>query len=380
MLAAPEFSYVFLLASGAVGAEPVPVEQVQSVLPISAEAEQAAGAVTRDPEPDPDPADSGEAGTPPEESAVEETPPPYIHAQPVIDSGPISFELSDRTVSKAGPDTSADTLTGDIIIVSASPDIPGDPLAGLNLETFEIAQKFDKALVEPVATAYKSVLPEPIRDGLGNFTGNLTEPVNFVNFLLQGKIGKAAETLGRFAINTTLGVGGILDMAKREPFHLPYRYNGFANTMGFYGVEPGAYLYLPIIGSTTLRDVIGDGLDTLLLPSVIGKPFNRPAFTAPVFGIRALNRRFDFEECYDNFVEDSPDPYGTNRDLYLAQRQRAIDILRGRIPDPLSGDGVVCDPASEDAWDERFEDSGQSNSTEADGGVAAKAAEPVRRD
>src|SRR3546814_1283739 len=76
---------------------------------------------------------------------------------------------------------------------------------------------------------------------------------NFLNFLLQFKIGKAAETLGRFAVNTTFGVGGLFDVAKTMPFNLPYRRNGFANTLGFYGVEPGPYFYLPLIGSTTLR-------------------------------------------------------------------------------------------------------------------------------
>src|SRR3546814_5937005 len=68
-------------------------------------------------------------------------------------------------------------------------------------------------------------------------------PVNFLNFLLQFKIGKAAETLGRFVVNTTFGVGGLVDVAKTKPFNLPYRRNGFANTLGFYGVEPGPYFY-----------------------------------------------------------------------------------------------------------------------------------------
>src|SRR3546814_6026547 len=88
----------------------------------------------------------------------------------------------------------------------------------------------------------------PVRDGLGNALRNISEPVNFLNFLLQFKIGKAAETLGRFVVNTTFGVGGLVDVAKTKPFNLPYRRNGFANTLGFYGVEPGPYFYLPLVG------------------------------------------------------------------------------------------------------------------------------------
>src|SRR3546814_2446438 len=91
--------------------------------------------------------------------------------------------------------------------------------------------------------------------GLGNALRNISEPVNFLNFLLQFKIGKAAETLGRFVVNTTFGVGGLVDVAKTKPFNLPYRRNGFANTLGFYGVEPGPYFYLPLVGPTTLRDM-----------------------------------------------------------------------------------------------------------------------------
>src|SRR3546814_4173394 len=98
---------------------------------------------------------------------------------------------------------------------------------------------------------------------------------NFLNFLLQFKIGKAAETLGRFVVNTTFGVGGLVDVAKTKPFNLPYRRNGFANTLGFYGVEPGPYFYLPLVGPTTLRDMAGNGIALLVLPTTVGAPFNR---------------------------------------------------------------------------------------------------------
>ncbi|MFX6258432.1 MlaA family lipoprotein, partial [Acinetobacter baumannii] len=88
--------------------------------------------------------------------------------------------------------------------------------------------------------------PVPVRSGIRNFLYNLREPIVFVNFLLQHKAGKAAETLGRFVVNSTVGVGGLFDMAKRRPIHLPRRPNGFADTLGFYGVKPGPFLFLPL--------------------------------------------------------------------------------------------------------------------------------------
>src|SRR3546814_2571466 len=96
--------------------------------------------------------------------------------------------------------------------------------------------------------------------------------------LLQFKIGKALETVGRFAINSTIGAAGVFDVAKKAPINLPYRSNGFANTLGFYGVEPGPYFFLPLVGPTTLRDMVGDGIDLLVLPVSVGKPFNQTAY------------------------------------------------------------------------------------------------------
>lgn len=97
----------------------------------------------------------------------------------------------------------------------------------------------------------------PIRSGLRNFRFNLHEPIVCVNFLFQHKVGKAGETLARFAINSTIGVAGVFDMAKRRTFRLPRRRNGFGDTMGFYGVKPGPYFFLPLIGPTTARDLLG---------------------------------------------------------------------------------------------------------------------------
>jgi phospholipid-binding lipoprotein MlaA len=121
----------------------------------------------------------------------------------------------------------------------------------LNKVTFAATQAVDRAVIEPAAKAYGKTIPYPIRAGLRHFFTNLTEPVVALNFLLQLKPGKAAETLGRFALNSTVGIGGLLDVAVAKPFKLPYRRNGFANTMAYYGVGPGPFLFVPLVGPTT---------------------------------------------------------------------------------------------------------------------------------
>ncbi|NKB15755.1 MAG: VacJ family lipoprotein [Sphingomonadales bacterium] len=204
-----------------------------------------------------------------------------------------------------------------------------DPIEQINAESYRITQAVDEALVEPLAYAYRDGLPEPIRDGLGNVVRNLGEPSNALNFLLQGKVGKAFETLGRLAINSTIGVGGLFDVAGKKA-DLPYRRNGFANTMGFYGVGPGPYLYLPVTGATTARDLLGSTLDQLLLPIAVGKPFNQTEFAASYFVVNGLDQRLAFDEEIAA-IRATEDPYGVRRDTYLAQRRKEIAALKGEV-------------------------------------------------
>lgn len=165
---------------------------------------------------------------------------------------------------------------------------------------------------------------------------NLGEPSNALNFLLQGKVGKAFETLGRLAINSTIGVGGLFDVAGKKA-GLPYRRNGFANTLGYYGVGPGPYLYLPVTGATTVRDLAGSTLDQLLLPVAFGKPFNRPAYAATYFVVNGLDQRLEFDEELKE-IAAADDPYAYRRDTYLAQRRRDIAALKGEmVPEPENG-------------------------------------------
>ncbi|EAQ28621.1 VacJ-like lipoprotein [Erythrobacter sp. NAP1] len=207
----------------------------------------------------------------------------------------------------------------------------GDPMEEINAASYRITQEVDEALVQPVAYLYRDALPDPIRDGLSNVVRNLREPANFLNFLLQFKIGDALETLGRFAINSTIGVGGLFDVAEKDGIGLPYRRNGFANTLGFYGVGSGPYLYLPIAGATSLRDVIGDTLDQFVLPVAVGRPFNTPEYAIPYFVVSNLDSRLEVDAELDE-IRQTVDPYAARRDTYLYRREREIALLRGEEP------------------------------------------------
>lgn len=266
------------------------------------------------------------------------------------DRADISEAISTVASESAGSETQfsppAEGAGTERAVVAGNPDIvepvivvtglagapPGDPLASINATAFDVTQSVDKAIVGPVAMAYESNIPEPVRDGIGNFLGNLREPLVLLNFLLQLKPGKAAETLGRFAVNSTIGVGGLFDVAKKKPINLLRRPNGFADTMGYYGVQPGAYLFLPILGPTTIRDVIGTAVDGLLLPTAVGAPFNSLTYNIPSGALNSLNERADFDDQLHKIREESDDPYTAARTYYLARRQAEIDVLRGKQP------------------------------------------------
>jgi phospholipid-binding lipoprotein MlaA len=244
----------------------------------------------------------------------------------------------------------APAAPGDIVVTGHTRPPPGDPLERLNEKSFETVQAVDKAVVEPVAKAYNKGLPKPARKGLRNFFANLQEPVVFLAYMLQFKPGKAMETAGRFTINTTLGVAGLFDVAKRKPFFLPYRPNGLANVLGYYGVGPGPYMYLPIVGPTTLRDIVGNTVDKLIVPFAVGKPFNEPKYVIPATILNQLGERAAFDETIQQ-IRSEENPYAYYRELYLKQRKAEIEALHGRTPEepmtPVYGPGLGKAPPPE---------------------------------
>ena len=244
--------------------------------------------------------------------------------------GKQEIEPSPASPVAASSHATAGIQDADIVVTARRRARPSDPLIAANAKSFEATQAVDRSFVRPVAFAYKRNVPAPVRDGLRNFLYNLHEPDVFVNFLLQLKPGKAGKTLARFAINSTLGVGGLIDIAKHKGFGLPRRANGFADTFGYYGIKTGPFLYAPFIGPTTLRDIVGVGLDRFLLPFAVGAPFNQLSFTLPVGVIGTLDHRVEFDDQLHRLHDNAAGAYTASRDFYLAQRQAEIDALHGR--------------------------------------------------
>jgi phospholipid-binding lipoprotein MlaA len=241
-----------------------------------------------------------------------------------------SLQAEAQTQPPAEGETPPEDESGEIVVEGEYGPPAGDPAEKLNATSYRITQAVDDAVIEPIAYAYRDGLPEPIRDGLGNVVRNLGEPSNALNFLLQGKVGKAFGSLGRLAINSTLGIGGLIDIAGKPGINIPYRRNGFANTAGFYGVGPGPYLYLPVTGATSLRDIIGSTLDQALLPFAVGKPFSQPEYAVSYFVVNGLDQRLEVDAELAE-IRASEDPYAARRDTYLAKRAREIAALKGEV-------------------------------------------------
>ncbi|RYI07403.1 MAG: VacJ family lipoprotein, partial [Acetobacteraceae bacterium] len=282
------------------------------------------------------------SGVVPSPPLVDLAPPAGLEAQPQPDTGaPIVIVLpptSSAATDPAGSSgavpsaqaSSADRAPPGEIVITGRKEAAGDPLREINAQSFEVTQKIDDAVMGPAAKTYKETVPSPIRKGIHNFLYNLREPIVFLNYLLQFKPGKAAETVGRFGINSTIGLAGFMDVAKRKPFHLPRRSNGFANTLGYYGVKNGPFLFLPVVGPTTVRDLLGGALDRLVLPVGVGSPFTSLTYSVPAGVLGALDHRTEFDRTLKDLHDNSPDPYAATRAFYLNRRQAEIDQLHGR--------------------------------------------------
>jgi phospholipid-binding lipoprotein MlaA len=198
-----------------------------------------------------------------------------------------------------------------------------DPDERLNRVGFAIYESLDRGLIRPAALAYQHAVPGPVRRGIEHVIINLHEPVVATNDLLQGRFRKARAAFIRFAINSTGGVLGVFDVA--EKLGVPHHENGFALTLGRAGVRPGPYLFIPVVGPSTVRDAIGDGIDTLMDPL----QWLIPARLATVFFTRSLVSGLDQRASADiglrALLADATDPYATLRSVYLQNQQAKIE-------------------------------------------------------
>lgn len=133
-----------------------------------------------------------------------------------------------------------------------------DPYEAQNRTILEQNMKFNQQVVSPIAASYRNTVPEPVREAIGNFSQNLGEPAIFANLILQLRLEAAMQTAGRFAINSTVGVGGLFDFAETQ--NIPHQIGDFGQTLYVWGIRDSNYLILPLIGPTNVRDAIGNGI------------------------------------------------------------------------------------------------------------------------
>jgi phospholipid-binding lipoprotein MlaA len=211
---------------------------------------------------------------------------------------------------------------------TSDPSQPNDPLESMNRGIFSFDQKVDRYVVKPSAEAYVDVVPEPARDGMHNFLTNLDLPVTFANDVLQGEVDRAGQTFGRFTINSTIGVAGILDLA--TPMGIPYHSEDFGQTLAVYGVPEGPYLVLPFFGPDPPRDLGGQVVDVFLDPFTYVKlrehgwySFGRAYFS--LLDLRSRNLG-----TLEGIERSSVDYYASVRSLY---RQLRNNEIRNGKPD-----------------------------------------------
>ena len=203
-----------------------------------------------------------------------------------------------------------------------------DCFESVNRVTFKFNQVLDGVIFEPVAKAYR-ILPSPVRTGTGNALDNISNLVTIPNNILQGDFKKAGINTGRFAINTTVGIVGIFDVAQKIGFP-EYEKEDYGQTLGVMGVGAGCYLVLPVLGPSTVRDTAGSfinvlGGDPWYNASVSGNNeyLNDTAYltTRVLAGIDFRAKNID---SFENLEKNSMDFYASVRSLYLQDRQQKI--------------------------------------------------------
>lgn len=196
-----------------------------------------------------------------------------------------------------------------------------DPFEGWNRTIFATNNAVDAAVLEPAAKGYRAVTNEPIRQGVSNFLGNLNQPVVFANTILQGKPVAAFETAARFAVNSTIGLGGVLDIASQ--MEIAEHNEDFGQTLGVWGVGPGPYLMLPVRGPSNLRDALGGGVDAAFNPLNYSQFEGDTEFRVSTGVIGAVAAREGLIEQIE-ILREQPEPYVALRRNYTQQREAAI--------------------------------------------------------
>jgi phospholipid-binding lipoprotein MlaA len=216
-----------------------------------------------------------------------------------------------------------------------------DPWENWNRKVFAFNEELDERLLKPVATTYADVVPQPVRNGVGNFFGNVLDAWSAVNNMLQGKFTKGFQDVMRVGTNTLFGVFGVIDIATEMGFD--HQYEDFGQTLGTWGLGAGAYLVLPVFGPSSVRDAAALPLDRAASPAVL---INNGAWQAGIITLQIVNSRASLLGASSVIDDIALDKYTFLRDAYL-QRRRSL-VFDGDVPETPDEQGKP-EPAGGDA-------------------------------
>lgn len=202
---------------------------------------------------------------------------------------------------------------------------PRDPWEKTNRQIYAFNDALDVMIARPVAKTYVEVVPQPLRTGAGHFLANLRDVWTLANTALQGKVQMTAETLMRIQVNTFFGLGGLLDVASE--MRIPHHREDFGQTLAVWGMPSGPYVMLPLLGPSTLRDALAQGVD--LNVDVPGMVWD--SSTSRALGVlRVVDTRASLLMTVDAMRNAALDPYTFVRDAYLQKRRN--DVYDGNPP------------------------------------------------
>lgn len=201
---------------------------------------------------------------------------------------------------------------------------PADPFEPYNRSMTTFNDNVDKAVLKPVATAYRDITPQPVRTGVSNFFGNLGDAWSFVNNVLQLRGREAFDSLVRFGTNTVLGLGGVLDIASEAG--IARHKQDFGLTLGRWGVPTGPYLVLPLLGPSTVRDTVALPVDAYGDPLTAFDPVST---RNSLYALRFVDRRANLLGATSVLDAAALDSYTFTRDVYLRLRASPGSMAEG---------------------------------------------------
>jgi phospholipid-binding lipoprotein MlaA len=234
--------------------------------------------------------------------------------QPAKSTAPVPMQLSANTASQDYDSASPEQTSG---------DDTNDPLEGMNRGIFRVNLALDHILFRPLAIGYHFIVPHPIRNSIRNFLNNLDSPPIFANEILQGEFHQAGVTVLRFGVNSTVGVGGLFEVA--DGWGYPRHTEDFGQTLGKYGVGEGPYLFLPIIGPAPPRDLTGRVVDYFFDPLTYVHMGSQNYWRYVRVSLDAIDLRERNIQTLDDIERTSIDYYATIRSLYRQTRNHEIN-------------------------------------------------------